>query len=208
MRALWIFIIIASLCMLAQARGSCGKYSRCTNVVKWDEDNKPELIMNVEAGDKHTDGNGFCQYGFNGKQDSEGGMFFTQDTSCAADACGTTEYECKCVSQEDAIKFVDAFDKYWWGTGSLLLALMFVVLPLSCLERMKKYQPGLIGVSVSFFGCGVAFVIMGLSGDPNRYYYGCTEKGAAGSMNVNIIVMLCIAAMQVLPYGDSQKLFE
>ena len=44
----------------------CSGSSRCSNVIQWDgglDGTRPELQLNAEPGDRHTDENGYCTYG-------------------------------------------------------------------------------------------------------------------------------------------------
>lgn len=76
--------------------GGCRGKASCSNAAKWVDD-KPQLTMSAEAGDTHTDGNGFCTYGYTAK---DGACEYTGDRG----GCGTTEYICKCASPEEAVQ--------------------------------------------------------------------------------------------------------
>lgn len=169
--AVWVCALTASV---SGASGDCSGHeiSRCSNVITWDGD-RPELVMNVEAGDRHTDENGYCMYGFTGPDDH-------CRTYCDD---GVKEYVCKCVSLELAIELHKEEE-----SNKLIPTACGVCVCL--LGAVWALQGGFIGQKKkAAVSVGVVFIILGVGvfawwqffRDPERYFIGCTERGGAGT---------------------------
>eukprot|EP00746_Dinoflagellata_sp_MGD_P085888 gnl/MRDRNA2_/MRDRNA2_33982_c0_seq1.p1 gnl/MRDRNA2_/MRDRNA2_33982_c0~~gnl/MRDRNA2_/MRDRNA2_33982_c0_seq1.p1 ORF type:complete len:347 (+),score=67.38 gnl/MRDRNA2_/MRDRNA2_33982_c0_seq1:57-1043(+) len=171
----------------------CSGSSRCSNVILWDgglDGIRPELQLNAEPGDRHTDENGYCTYGFTGPDDH-----------CDAPCHGTNSYVCKCVSQEFAIEKHDEERKIFMIMGGSCMGVFVLTIICAATCWKEKNDAKNVGFAICafiFFAFGIGFLLGGYLKDPTRYYIGCTERGGAGTIQVSIAVMVFNGVMQIL----------
>eukprot|EP00746_Dinoflagellata_sp_MGD_P032019 gnl/MRDRNA2_/MRDRNA2_176189_c0_seq1.p1 gnl/MRDRNA2_/MRDRNA2_176189_c0~~gnl/MRDRNA2_/MRDRNA2_176189_c0_seq1.p1 ORF type:complete len:233 (+),score=29.77 gnl/MRDRNA2_/MRDRNA2_176189_c0_seq1:78-701(+) len=139
------WLVSAMIAMMASASYDSSeddywKLSTCRNQVQRGKDERVELTLEASAGNRHTDANGFCEFGHTGV-----------DGHCMAPPClspdvekwydrplCTTFYECKCLSPDEAAQMHEAQKNTTMTTLGIIGGLLMVFAIGVCVSSRKS----------------------------------------------------------------------